>query len=118
MASQEPVRKYSGLITAQVAVLVTSTQVFDDARTNTAEEEASPPIVTKPTTTLGRRTLTNLDAANPIFLGPTAGVTSANGHRVAAGGSFDCTGPGGVVYLGALFAIATGGTVNVSTWEH
>ena len=49
----------------------------------------------------------NLDAANPIFIGPDNGVTAGNGFRI---------GPGDSVELdetnGDIWAISTGGTVD------
>jgi hypothetical protein len=54
----------------------------------------------------------NLDAANPIFVGPSAAVVSTKGagagFRIKAGDQLELDETNG-----AIFAIATGGTVDV-----
>lgn len=51
----------------------------------------------------------NLDATNPIYVGPTAAVTDANGWRIAAGEQETFILPNSNL----LYAIATGGAVSV-----
>jgi hypothetical protein len=51
----------------------------------------------------------NLDATNPVYLGPT-GVTSSTGTKLAAGGSITRN----VIGNDSEYARATGGTVAVS----
>lgn len=115
MASTEPVRCYSGLITAQVSVALTSTQVFDDARTNAAEgDDGTAPLGSQPE--VGFRELKNTDAANPIFFGKDATVTALTGHRVKPGEAFTIAGAGRI-YLGPIWAIATGAPVVTTTAE-
>ncbi len=62
---------------------------------------------------LGRRAalITNQDSTNPVYIGTTTAVTSATGHKLAAGLSMSIT------YNGVICAIATGGTVTVSASE-
>lgn len=115
MASTEPVRKYSGLTLARVSVPSSGSavQLFDDARNTQAEEDQG--ALNQPN--LGFRELKNLDAANPIYIGKDATVTSSTGHRIDPGQPFTLAGAG-VIYLGPIFAIASGAAVAVSTIEY
>lgn len=51
----------------------------------------------------------NLDTTNPIYIGPTAAVTSASGWQIEPGGREVFPLPNS----GLLYAIATGGSVNI-----
>lgn len=54
----------------------------------------------------------NTDASIKVYVGPTASVTAANGHEIAAGGAF-----GWENYIGPIYAIAASATPTVTVIE-
>lgn len=57
------------------------------------------------------RVLTNTHASATVFIGATSGVTTANGHPLAAGASMSIT------YTGTLYGITASATVTVGASE-
>jgi hypothetical protein len=56
--------------------------------------------------------ISNLDAAIQMYIGPTSGVTAANGFRIAPNTTFIMES-----YVGPLFAIAASGTPTMAFLE-
>lgn len=113
MSSTEPVRRFSGMTTSQTSVPTTAggKKVF-------AKEvggDSQNPADAAPTGYF--RAIKNLDSANPIFLGPDNTVSSATGWQVDPGETFTFSGAGGI-YMGDVYAIATGGAVNVCMMQY
>lgn len=110
--STEPVRVYSGLTVAQIALnSSTAVKLFDKANTDGSEEDVANYV------TLGFRELKNLDAAIAIYIGPDATVTTASGHRIDPGQPFTLAGSGRV-FLGEVWAIAASGNPSASTFQY
>lgn len=92
-ASMEQVRAQSGLVTEQIAVT-----------------GAAGALVAADTTTgpgcRGFLSILNTHATNILYIGPTSGVTVANGYPINPGKEVILA--GSKVYTGAIFAIGSG----------
>ncbi len=112
MSSNEPVRSYSGIVTAQVAMsAAAATKIFDNAGATAGEQDAgSFPLVRC-------RQIKNGDATNTVYIGDSA-VTAADGYALAPGETLSLNSEGGpALYLGEIWGIAGAGTPKVSTLQ-
>lgn len=99
--------------TAPALLYQTSSGVSPDPET-TLQGNTTKQIFMAGTPTVPLRVqIENTDATNPIYIGGS-GVTSATGIKVAAGALWPLEGPIEVVGNDSLYAIATGGAVNVN----
>lgn len=104
--STQQVRIRSGLLTGQVTLDGSADRVFytnslESGDLDTGDNTAS----TKPAP--GSFRAVKNCSTNPMYLGKTSGVTTANGHKLDPGESFVIAGPSGSGYVGDLFVIGT-----------